>query len=573
MAPHASSSSSASGSSEASSSRAALLALPDATLQAPSAPLRRLLHQLSKASLIALVLHWLASSSPSIAPPSLSRRHASTSATSTFLELHEARRAASVAQLRQLWHGPMRAPGIAKARAVERVLDVDWPHGLTLHMCHMLACEAMRLAPGARTWSVARLEFDDAQGEWGPARMLLAAQRETRQARRLTQHAMRPTVPSSFLQLSPQTLQARLSKELSNYFTHHVHLADASPLLSSESKAAHSSADTSLAALDDPLAVFTHLRIVLPASASDVCAGLSLLHIPGTRWLLHSGTLGRSAGPSARQICLGAFAHAAHASGVTGAGAELGELRGRDALALRAALLAGERALRGVAGGGAARAMARAEEEGPLCQPAKRTRLALIGNEAALPVEEAQEEQEPSKARKRRKHAMQRAEQARREARELFGEACEVIERVDYEVSALPLSWHPFLFPPSRARMLMFAHSRQSRARAQLHLPLPAHGAYRAVAAPREAVRLRLSGAHLLAGLRAVVLHAQERDVPADAAADADADGEADAAAQPQARAQRQEAEAKAPVQRLGLPAWLTEVRGSRIVVRPTERD
>ncbi|PWN97563.1 hypothetical protein FA09DRAFT_346180, partial [Tilletiopsis washingtonensis] len=509
MAPHASSSSSASGSSEASSSRAALLALPDATLQAPSAPLRRLLHQLSKASLIALVLHWLASSSPSIAPPSLSRRHASTSATSTFLELHESRRASSVAQLRQLWHGPMRAPGIAKARAVERVLDVDWPHGLTLHMCHMLACEAMRLAPGARTWSVARLEFDDAQ------------------------------VPSSFLQLSPQTLQARLSKELSNYFTHHVHLADASPLLSSESKAAHSSADTSLAALDDPLAVFTHLRIVLPASASDVCAGLSLLHIPGTRWLLHSGTLGRSAGPSARQICLGAFAHAAHASGVTGAGDELGELRGRDALALRAALLAGERALRGVAGGGAARAMARAEEEGPLCQPAKRTRLALIGNEAALPVEEAQEEQEPSKAHKRRKHAMQRAEQARREVRELFGEACEVIERVDYE----------------------------------LHLPLPAHGAYRAVAAPREAVRLRLSGAHLLAGLRAVVLHAQERDVPADAAADADADGEADAAAQPQARAQRQEAEAKAPVQRLGLPAWLTEVRGSRIVVRPTERD
>lgn len=161
MAPHPPSS----PSSAASTSGVALTAASPSTLLAPAPALRRLLLSLSKGALIALVQHWLCSSSSSIARPSLSARTVSSaSKTRVFLHLHEQRRASSVPELLELWGTAMRDAGVPKARAVDRLLETDWQAGVSYEMVAMVACEAVR-AGGSKTWTIAKLEFDGGQGE------------------------------------------------------------------------------------------------------------------------------------------------------------------------------------------------------------------------------------------------------------------------------------------------------------------------------------------------------------------------------------------------------------------------
>ena len=299
--------------------------------------------------------------------------------------------------------------------------------------------------------------------------------------------------------LSGQQIQDRFSTELAHYFEHHVFLQEAD-----RSGDAHGSTPPA----DDHKGwaeAFTYLRVVLAPVPSDICGtGLHILHIPRSPYILVSGNLGR--GIENREIALSAFAQAAGSTALNyskptpgsiqakrlqmneqgeyadGNRRTLGELRGKDPLALREVLVseAGSLSdapgrggsLAGVAGGGKAREMRSAEgiEDGPLITPLKRRReedIYSIGVRLPSPPASDEEERKLSGTKtglaavgqvKLRAPSMESQSmssqgprddkaqvreditvkmETRREARDLFGVDNDLtrIERIEYEVS------------------------------------------------------------------------------------------------------------------------------------------
>lgn len=165
-----------------------LSVLDHSTVLPPSEPLRRLLNSLDKHHLIQIVLCWIHqaqhSPSPNLHAPQLSRRasrrgisrsnnfddapsqdHQRVSV-SSFLDLHEERRARSYVELTTLWLESMSEAKIPRARAVDRILNVDWPSGLTYAMVATLSFELIRASPVRKVWHTYRLDFgDDNAGE------------------------------------------------------------------------------------------------------------------------------------------------------------------------------------------------------------------------------------------------------------------------------------------------------------------------------------------------------------------------------------------------------------------------
>ncbi|CEH11902.1 Centromere protein Chl4/mis15/CENP-N [Ceraceosorus bombacis] len=517
-----------------------LQSVPSSTLLAPTPALRRLLTILPKASVCSLVSRWLSSLSSSgrstdrdITPPSFSRRNAGAStgtSTSTYLDLHESRRARNVEELRALWKGPMLDGRVPKSRAVDRIMETDWPEGISYAMASMISAEALQVSPTSRTWTAARAFFDDGDA-----------------------------TPSSLRGISPQAMQARLTSELRNYFTHHLYLLQ--------------TPGTSITSS------FIHLHLTLPPHAPDMCGGTHILYVPGTRWVLLSGSLGRTGGGNSRSILHAALAQALGAlevrgpkSAVAGRSSTKGgrdendseekvdktlpELKGKDPRALLDVLLAGEAEGAGVsatksdagfgnasarpgAEGGAGRAMRHGQaEDEPLLGANKRKRLLN-----ALSADAQLQESSPADfnatgmaehpAVRAARLSLQRTVETNRqkEIRELFGERMgkgnkdvPSIERIDYE----------------------------------LHLPTPAEGPYRSVSLVgpgAEPIRLRIQGTHILAGMRALVQSGAD---------DKSANAKDGKRSEEEAGAARRD--------RKGLPTWLTDVRGTRVVVRPVKK-
>lgn len=159
-----------------------LKALDPSTVLAPTDALQRLLASLEKHHLIWIVLAWIREAqqapSPSLLPPQLSRRaprqRASRlpdksdlsqddmrAATSSFLDLHEERRARSYKELTSLWLESMSDAKVPRSRAVDRIVNVDWPTGLTYAMVATVSFECVRASPMRRVWHTIRLDFGD----------------------------------------------------------------------------------------------------------------------------------------------------------------------------------------------------------------------------------------------------------------------------------------------------------------------------------------------------------------------------------------------------------------------------
>ncbi|KAJ9479097.1 Chromosome segregation protein [Pseudozyma hubeiensis] len=560
-----------------SSSRSKLTSHEDHHLVPHSISLRRLLSRLDKTELVSLVTRWLDDAGPSYIPPMLSRRQPKPGEDDpasnlvlyhAILDLNEERRCRSMDELRLLWTGPMADPKVPKARALDRISDVDWPEGLSYAMVAELDLFYMNARQLSKTWTTVKLEYDDEVDAAG----------------------------RGWERLSETQIRARLGNELGHYFEHHIYLHPrAKPQAHDTASIGHSWTDA-----------FSYFRVVLAPTPSDVCGtGLHILHLPRTPFLLVSGSLGR--GTENREMALSAFASAAGATTVNyakptagsaaakrllaelndagedaaGNRRTLGELRGKDPLALREILLHesgrvsstadASAAPAGVAGGGKARQMklsqgggGRGAEDGPLIAPLKRRReedLSLLGirpptppasgsecdtislssaSTSARPTQRRQSltpsSQTPHESHMHAQEALTARMQSQREADELFG---------------------PQAASPSSDLL-----PRMERVEYELHLPFPAMQRYNTRSLidmeaynadpEKPKIKLRLEGTHVLAGLRKLVAAGMDRSTRRLDAGE----GEDDDAAEEGVKLD-------------GLPGWLTEIRGTKVVVQP----
>lgn len=519
-------------------SRPLLSAIDHSTIVSSNDTLRRLLGSLEKHHLIHIVLHWIHeaqhSPSPNLLAPQLSRRlsqrHKTTDdvlplqenqneSLSSYLDLHEERRARSYKELTLLWLENMSDARIPKARGIDRILNVDWPSGLTYAMIATLAFELVRSGPVKRLWQTLRLDYDSVE----KANNSLGLSS-------LPSH-------STLHHLTASQLCDRFSSELQHYTSHAVFL----------DSAIQESPDSLSTAILDPLPknwcqFFTHLRVVTNATPIDVCSstGLHILHIPHSSWFLVSGTLGRTGG-EVKEMALTALANSLGAKRIKTAQevlkgeesvVEMGlmtEMNGKDPLALRDVLLnAGlvgegpdEDAKYGEVGkgvlGGKGRSMKRGEaEDGPLTRAEKRQRDDPTGLYADLEEQQhAWQEQDfdPDNLQhplwqQHLHRKRQKLEHSRnREVDELFG------KRQD-----LP---------------------RLERLRFQLKLPVPTMPGYGTVndeTIKAHPIELRLQGSHILAGLRTLVQSGLTSDT-------------------------------FLPQESASLPTWLTNIRGTKVTI------
>ncbi len=64
-------------------------------------------------------------------------------------------------ELRLLWTGPMADPKVPKARALDRIADVDWPEGLSYAMVAELDLFYMHAPSALQNVTTVKLEYDD----------------------------------------------------------------------------------------------------------------------------------------------------------------------------------------------------------------------------------------------------------------------------------------------------------------------------------------------------------------------------------------------------------------------------
>lgn len=551
---------------QASSSRSTLASHGDSQLVPHSISIRRLLARLDKAELIALVTRWLTSSLPTHVPPVLSRRQpkpdeddassANLRLYHAVLDLNEERRARSLDELRLLWSQPMADPKVPKARAINRIVDIDWPEGLSYAMIAELELFYASTRRLTRTWTVVKMEYSD-EGAFG-------------------------TSSKGYDRLNAAQIKTRFATEIGHYFEHHVYLQTSSQ---EDRLAANAWMDK-----------FSYFRVVLAPNPADVCGnGLHILHIPRTPFLLVSGTLGR--GAETREMALSAFATAAGASAINYAKAApgtfaakragelndngedahgnkrtLGETKGKDPLALRQVLLheagllssgsAEAAASSGVAGGGKSRAMRsqHGAEDGPLVAPLKRRREediyslgvrlptpppsddSYVSTVSALTAQQRTRKRDAPiststplhEARALSRDASTAQHEAQREAQELFGKRkgsddsdLPRFERIEYEMHLpFPADMEPY--DPTTALTNMESYNADP---------------------DKNKIKLRLEGTHVLAGLRKLIAAGMDRSTTR-------FDDKRDAASASGTRLD-------------GLPGWLTEVRGTKVIVAP----
>ncbi len=191
--------------SQPSSSRSKLISHEDHHIVPHSISLRRLLTRLDKTELISLVTRWLDNAGPSYIPPMLSRRQprpgendpaSNLTLYHAILDLNEERRCRSMDELRLLWTGPMADSKVPKARAIDRITDVDWPEGLSYAMVAELDLFYMHARQLSKTWSTVKLEYDDEVDSPG----------------------------KGWERLSEAHIRSRLGNELAHYFEHHIYL-------------------------------------------------------------------------------------------------------------------------------------------------------------------------------------------------------------------------------------------------------------------------------------------------------------------------------------------------------------
>nr|CDI53531.1 chromosome segregation protein [Melanopsichium pennsylvanicum 4] len=485
-----------------------------------------------------------------------------------ILDLNEERRCRSMDELRLLWTGPMADQKVPKARAVDRIMDVDWPEGLSYAMVAELDLFYMHARQLSKTWSTVKLEYDDDVDGSG----------------------------KGWERLSEMHIKARLGNELGHYFEHHIYLRPRS----------QNDGETE-GSVRKWIQGFSYFRIVLAPSPTDVCStGLHILHVPRTPFILVSGNLGR--GSENREMALSAFASAAGASTVnyakptagsaaankllsalndsgedpSGNRRTLGELRGKDPMALREILLHESGRLSStsemsaaptsVAGGGKARQMRRSTggsgqgaEDGPLVAPLKRRReedLSSYGIRPPTPPASSSEwdtvslsstststrpaqrrqsltpsSQTPLESQTSSRESLDARMESNREANDLFGskhDALPRVERIEYE----------------------------------LHLPFPAMQRYNTRSLvdmegynadpDKPKIRLRLEGTHVLKGLRKLVATGMDRRTQRLDAGEGE---------------NEEEGAGREGLKLDGLPGWLTEVRGTKVVVKPPPED
>ncbi|KAJ1032973.1 hypothetical protein NDA16_000252 [Ustilago loliicola] len=465
----------------------------------------------------------------------------------------------------------MADPKVPKARAVDRITDVDWPEGLSYAMVAELDLFYMHARQLSKTWSTVKLEYDDEVDAAG----------------------------KRWERLSEVQIRSRLGSELGHYFEHHIYLHPRSNDGKSRQKDASPSHDWT----DD----FSYFRIVLAPVPSDICStGLHILHIPRTPFLLVSGSLGR--GTENREMALSAFASAAGAATVNyakpsagsaaakkllnelneagedaaGNRRTLGELRGKDPLALREILLHESGRLSstsdmsaapaGVAGGGKARQMRRSKggsgqgaEDGPLIAPLKRRReedLNTFGIRPPTPPASGSEGETLSlssasastRPTQRRQSLTPNSTQTPQEVHSHTREALTAQMESQREANEL--------FAPTPSSASDESLPRVERIEYELHLPFPDMQKYNTRSLvdmeaynadpEKPKIKLRLEGTHVLAGLRKLVAAGMDRRTQRLDAGEGD-----------------EEEDDKAGVKLDGLPGWLTEVRGTKVVIKP----
>lgn len=154
---------------------------PGSTILPPGQALRKLIWCVEKQHIIHIVLSWIhaaqCSASPELLPPQLSRRgprqmiagretggitrEDEDDATASFVDLYEERRARSYEELELLWCEHISDFQWGRVKIVERILEVDWPQGLTFAMTATFAFEAVRANRLGRIWYAVCLDYGD----------------------------------------------------------------------------------------------------------------------------------------------------------------------------------------------------------------------------------------------------------------------------------------------------------------------------------------------------------------------------------------------------------------------------
>lgn len=141
------------------------------TLSVPSLAARRLLGRLDKLQMIELALHWMCGTDNTRHPPSLSRASRAPGAgdlppepASLADAISTERRVGSYHAARALWDGPMRDDRVPKVRALDRILTVDWPDGLSFAMIADVDAVYLASHPESRQWAAARLIWEENKG-------------------------------------------------------------------------------------------------------------------------------------------------------------------------------------------------------------------------------------------------------------------------------------------------------------------------------------------------------------------------------------------------------------------------
>ncbi|KAM0815162.1 putative Centromere protein Chl4/mis15/CENP-N [Seiridium cardinale] len=120
-------------------------------VEASNAAVVKLLNRLSRASLLSLVLDWLADNSQSLCPPAL-RHPDDDDETDDFYPL-----ANSLEELREIYANLQAAKG-SRRDVVDRVIEGDWRDGLTLYQLAMADLQYLYDHPVSLKWTAFKIE-------------------------------------------------------------------------------------------------------------------------------------------------------------------------------------------------------------------------------------------------------------------------------------------------------------------------------------------------------------------------------------------------------------------------------